>query len=67
MRAAAALHLRDVERMSRIDTSIDDIKNDIREIRGAVSTLQTDVSLLKWMMGFSLAILVNLLGKALLK
>ncbi len=66
MRAAAALHNPDGERTSKIDTSIATIENDIKEIRGDISSLQTDSNLLKWMVGFSLVILVTLLGKALI-
>jgi len=43
------------------------VKSDIGEIRQDVPSLKTDSTLLKWMVGFALIILVTLLSKALIK
>jgi len=67
MRAAAALHKRDGERMSKTDASIVRIDARLGEMGKDISDLRTDVDLLKWMVGFALVILVTLLGKALIK
>ena len=67
MRAAATLYNREGDRLRDTNASIADLKNDMGEIRQDVASLKTDSTLLKWMVGFALIILVTLLGKALIK
>jgi hypothetical protein len=67
MRAAARFYNREGDRLRDTNASIADLKNDMVEIRQDVASLKTDSTLLKWMVGFALIILVTLLGKALIK
>jgi hypothetical protein len=67
MRAAAALYRREGDRLRETDASIAGVKGDLEGIRQDVAGLKTDATLLKWMVGFALIMLVTLLGKALIK
>jgi hypothetical protein len=67
MRAAATLYKREGDRLGDTNVSIASIKSDVSEIRQDIASLKTDSTLLKWMVGFALIILVTLFGKALIK
>jgi hypothetical protein len=67
MRAAATLYNREGDRLRDTNTAIAEVKKDVVELRHDVASLKTDSTLLKWMVGFALIILVTLLGKALIK
>jgi len=66
MRAAAVLYRREGDRLRETEASIAGMKGDLGDIRQDVAALKTDSTLLKWMVGFALIMLVTLLGKALI-